>query len=69
MVRHLQPTEHGLPLELYMFTNTTEWAVYEGIMADLFDHLFAAIKFFDLEIFELPASDDVRKFNFKNSLE
>lgn len=62
MVRHLQPTEHGLPLELYMFTNTTNWVIYEGIMADIFDHIFASIKFFDLEVFELPASDDIRKF-------
>lgn len=60
MVRHMQPTEHGLPLELYMFTNTTVWLEYEGIMSDIFDHLFAAIKYFNLEIFELPASDDVR---------
>jgi len=36
-------------------------------MADLFDHLFAAIKFFDLEIFELPASDDVRRFSFNKA--
>ncbi len=61
MVRHLQPTEHGLPLELYMFTNTIVWTEYEGIMSDIFDHLFAAINYFDLEVFELPASDDVRK--------
>lgn len=63
LVRHLAPTEHGLPLELYMFTADTRWAYYENIMADIFDHLFAAIKFFDLEIFEAPASDDIRKLN------
>lgn len=66
MVRHMQPTEHGLPLELYMFTNSTVWPEYEGIMADLFDHLFAAIKYFHLEIFESPASDDVRQIIFNN---
>ncbi|MCL7987693.1 mechanosensitive ion channel family protein [Sphingobacterium sp. lm-10] len=61
MVRQLAPTEHGLPLELYMFTDGTAWSFYEEALADIFDHLFAAIKFFDLEVFEAPASDDLRK--------
>ncbi|MBQ0147830.1 MAG: mechanosensitive ion channel [Flavobacteriaceae bacterium] len=61
IVRQMQPTEHGVPLELFMFTNTTVWADFENITADIFDHLFAVISFFKLEIFELPASDDVRK--------
>ncbi|TJY66606.1 mechanosensitive ion channel [Sphingobacterium alkalisoli] len=60
MVRQLAPNEHGLPLELYMFTKGTEWAFFEDTMSDIFDHLFAAIKYFDLEVFELPASDDLR---------
>ncbi len=60
MVRQLHPTEHGLPIELYMFTNDIRWAYYETIMADMFDHLLASIKFFKLEVFELPASDDLR---------
>lgn len=60
LVRQLTPTEHGLPLELYMFTKGTQWAFYEDTMSDLFDHLFAAIKYFDLEVFELPSSDDLR---------
>lgn len=60
MVRHLAPTEHGLPLEVYAFTQGTEWLYFEGVMADLFDHILAAIKYFHLEIFELPASDDLR---------
>lgn len=60
MVRQLSPTEHGLPIELYMFTADVRWVVYEGIMSDIFDHLLAAIKFFNLETFEAPASDDMR---------
>lgn len=60
LVRQLDPNEHGLPLELYMFTNGTQWAFFENTMSDLFDHLFAAIKYFHLEIFELPAADDLR---------
>lgn len=60
MVRQLAATEHGLPLELYMFTKGTAWGFFEDTMSDLFDHLFAAIKYFNLEIFESPASDDLR---------
>lgn len=67
MVRHLQPTEHGLPVELYMFTNTIIWAEYENIMADIFDHVLAAVDYFHLEVFELPSSDDVRHFIQNNS--
>lgn len=62
MVRHMQPTEHGLPIELYAFTTTTEWPVYEGIMADIFDHALASISFFHLELFELPSSTDFNEF-------
>lgn len=61
MVRQLAPTEHGLPLELYMFTNGTDWGYFEDVMSDLFDHLLAAIKCFHLEVFESPASDDLRQ--------
>lgn len=60
LVRQLQSTEHGLPMELYMFTDDTRWAVYEDIMSDIFDHLLSAIKYFNLEVFEAPASDDIR---------
>ena len=41
-----------LHLELYLFANTTVWAEYEGIVADIFDHILASMKYFDLEIFE-----------------
>lgn len=52
MVRQLQPSGQGLPLELYFFTATTVWTEYEGIVADVFDHITAAAKFFDIELFE-----------------
>ncbi len=52
MVRQLQPTSKGLPLELYFFTATTEWARYEDITSDVFDHVTAAATFFELELFE-----------------
>lgn len=60
VVRQLSPSEHGLPIELYMYTADTRWAIYENAMADIFDHLLSAIKYFNLEVFESPASDDVR---------
>ena len=58
MVRHLAPTPTGLPLELYLFTNTTKLLEYEHIMADIFDHTIAAASFFDLQIYETSASGD-----------
>jgi miniconductance mechanosensitive channel len=52
MVRQLQPTTEGIPIEVYCFTATTEWArVYEGIMSDIFDHLYAATRHFDLALY------------------
>ncbi len=56
MVRHLAPTAQGLPIEIYAFSSDKRWANYEYIMADIFDHLLAAIPYFDLEGFELPSS-------------
>ncbi|MCB0699382.1 MAG: mechanosensitive ion channel [Chitinophagales bacterium] len=60
LVRHLEPSAKGLPIELYTFANKTEWGNYEAIMADMFDHLLASIRYFDLEVFEDPASGDIR---------
>lgn len=54
MVRQLDPTPQGIPLEVYAFSSDKRWANYEYIMADIFDHLLAAIPYFDLELFELP---------------
>ena len=54
MVRQLAPTTQGLPIEIYAFSADKRWENYEYIMADIFDHLLAAVKYFDLELFELP---------------
>lgn len=59
MIRHLQPTEKGLPLEIYCFTNDNNWVAYEGIQADIFDHLLAMVPAFDLRIFQYPSSHDI----------
>lgn len=60
MVRQLEPTPHGLPLQIYAFTNTTRWAEYEGIQSDIFDHLFAVLPEFDLRVHEAPTGMDLR---------
>src|SRR5690606_12842863 len=60
MVRQLQPTAQGIPLEIYAFSADKRWLNYEYVMADIFDHLLAALPYFDLEIFELPVSLEVK---------
>ncbi len=59
LVRQLQPTPEGLPLEIYVFTTTTEWAAYEGIQADIFDHLLAIIGEFGLRVHQIPTGADI----------
>ncbi len=58
MVRQLEPGPEGLPLQLYCFTNTTEWPKYESIQADIFDHLLAIVPEFDLRVFQQPSGLD-----------
>lgn len=61
LVRQLQPGPNGLPLELYCFTADTRWAVYEGIQADIFDHLIAILPEFGLRLFQNTSGVDVRE--------
>lgn len=56
MTRQLAPTPQGIPIEIYAFSSDKRWQNYEFIIADIFDHLLAAVPYFDLEIFELPTS-------------
>lgn len=58
MVRQLAPTPQGIPLEIYVFSADKRWENYEYVMADIFDHLLAALPYFSLEVFELPTSLD-----------
>lgn len=60
MVRQLEPTPSGLPIEVYCFTTTTVWVEYEHIQADIFDHIYAAVNSFHLRIFQAPAGTDFR---------
>ena len=62
MVRQLAPTSKGIPLEIYCFSSNKQWANYEVIMSDIFDHTIAAIPYFDLEVFEEPTGSDFKSF-------
>ncbi|MDD4719815.1 MAG: mechanosensitive ion channel [Bacteroides sp.] len=61
LVRQLQPTEYGIPMELYFFTKTTVWAEYEGIQGDVFDHILASVPNFGLSIYQAPSGEDIRE--------
>ena len=60
MVRQLAPDDHGLPIEIYAFTNTVVWLEYESIQADIFDHIFAVVEEFGLRIHQSPTGNDIR---------
>lgn len=60
MVRQLAPDDHGLPIEIYAFTNTVVWLEYESIQADIFDHIFSVIEEFGLRIHQSPTGNDIR---------
>ena len=62
MTRQLEPTTQGIPMEIYAFSSDKRWQNYEYIMADIFDHLIPATRYFNLEIFELP---DSKSFKLK----
>jgi miniconductance mechanosensitive channel len=61
LVRQLDPGETGLPLEIYAFTNTTDWNAYEGVQSDLFDHILAIAPEFGLRVYQSPSGYDMRK--------
>jgi miniconductance mechanosensitive channel len=63
MVRQLESTSKGLPLEIYCFSAEREWVKYETIISDIFDHLFTITSEFELEVFEEPTGNDFRNFN------
>ncbi len=62
MVRQLQATENGLPIEIYVFSKEKGLKRFEEVAADIFDHLLAAVPYFDLEIFQSPSGSDMRNF-------
>ena len=60
MVRQLEPDINGIPLEVYAFTNSTDWVEYEADQSDIFDHLLAIIKLFNLKLVQNPSGHDIR---------
>ncbi len=60
-VRQLQPLETGLPIEVYVFSKIKNWADYEDLQSDIFDHIFAVIEYFDLRVFQNPSGSDFIK--------
>jgi len=65
LVRHLQPTETGLPVEIYMFSKNKDWVDYESIQADIFDHILAIIPEFKLRVFQAPSGNDINDLSEK----
>jgi miniconductance mechanosensitive channel len=60
MVRQRAPTPNGLPLEVYVFSKDTKLIDFEGVQADIFDHLLAALPYFDLRLFQYPTGDSLK---------
>lgn len=58
MVRQLEPTSEGLPLQIYAFTNNTDWVFYEGVQADIFDHIYSIMPLFDLRPYQALGGHD-----------
>ena len=63
MVRQLQPTDTGLPLEIYAFSKEQDWERFEEVQSDIFDHVYAGIRFFDLKLFQSPSGNDFQRLS------
>lgn len=61
LVRQLQPTSAGIPIEVYAFTMETKWVSYEKVQSDIFDHILAIVQLFHLRVFQSPTGEDLRK--------
>ena len=61
LVRQLESTQFGVPIEIYCFTSSVKWADYEEAQSDIFDHLFASARHFGLDIFQSPSGSDIVK--------
>jgi len=69
LIRQLEPTAHGLPMEIYVFTNDTRWVEYEAIQADIFDHILAVMPEFGLRVYQEPAGSDLARLGHIASAE
>ena len=61
LIRQLPPSSTGLPIEIYVFTDTTDWIEYEEIQADIFDHFIAVLPHFDLSVYQYPTGKDFQR--------
>ena len=61
LVRQLPIEQFGLPIEIYTFTSTTKWKDYENIQSDIFDHILASASYFELELYQEPSSNDIKR--------
>lgn len=68
LVRQLSPTEKGLPIEIYVFSNNINWVEYEEIQSDIFDHLLSVLNEFELKVYQYPSGNDISNNNLNNSL-
>ncbi len=68
LVRQLQPTAEGLPLEIYVFSGDQRWVQYEAIQADIFDHVLAVVPLFDLRVFQAPTGADIGRLALESSV-
>lgn len=67
VVRQLQPTEKGIPIEIYMFSKIKEFTLYEQVQADIFDHIFAIVPTFNLRLFQEPSGHNFSKYGETNA--
>lgn len=63
LVRHLQSTEKGIPVEIYVFCKDKRWAFYESVQADIFDHVLAVIPEFELSVYQAPSGRDLKQLS------
>ena len=61
MVRQLQPTDRGIPIEIYGFSSEKAWEIYENIQSDIFDHVLSVIPEFELRVFQNPTGADFKQ--------
>jgi miniconductance mechanosensitive channel len=66
LVRQLAPSEKGIAIEIYVFTNITDWIAYEAIQADIFDHLLAVLTEFELQVFQNPTGKNFEQLGKLN---
>lgn len=68
MVRQLEATSEGVPIQIYAFTNTTAWVEYESIQGDIFDHILAVMPVFGLRLHQTPTGHDIRQIKITNAM-